>query len=146
MKKQTTCVVIADSTRAKFLSKNNHDLTPIMATHHAEDEVTIHQDKGASRPGKVSKGIADKGMHSYPSHSDWHRFKKETFATKIAETLNHMASDYDQVILIAAPAVLGHLRQHLSSHVLSKIVHEIDKDLTKAPLKEVQHYVQAPFR
>ncbi len=146
MKEQTTCVVIADGTRAKFLTKSNRNLVPIMATHHAADDVTIHQDKGASTPGKVGKGIANRGIHSYPSHSDWYHFKKETFATKIAAIIHNTAKNYDQLILIAAPVVLGCLRQHLSPHVISKVVHEIDKDLTKAPLKEVMNYVQAPFR
>lgn len=146
MKTQTTCVVIADSTRAKFLKKNNQDLVPIIATQHAAGDVTVHQDKGASTPGRVSKGVTDKGTHSYPTHSDWYRFKKEIFATKIAEILHGIATEYDQVILIAAPVVLGHLRQHLSPHVVSKIVHEVDKDLTKAPLKEVKGYIQSPFR
>lgn len=146
MKTQTTCVVIADSSRAKFLTKNNNDLVPITATHHAAEDVEVHKDKGASTPGKVSKGMINRGIHSYPVHSDWYRFKKEVFAIKIAEILHGMAASYDQIILIAAPVVLGHLRQHLSPHVTSKIVHEVDKDLTKAPLKKVQKYVQTPFQ
>lgn len=146
MKEKTTCVVVADGARAKFLAKNNHNLVPIMTTHHAADDVTVHRDKGSSTPGKVSKGITDKGTHSYPSHSDWYYFKKEVFATKIAAIIHNTAKDYDQLILIAAPVVLGCLRQHLSPHVISKIVHEIDKDLTKMPLKEVMGYVQSPFQ
>jgi len=146
MKNQTTCVVIADSSRAKFLTKNNNDLVPIMATHHATEDVDVHQDKGVSTPGKVSKGMINRGTHSYPVHSDWYRFKKEVFAVKIAEILHDIATGYDQIILIAAPIVLGHLRQHLSPHVTSKIVHVVDKDLTKTPLKKVQKYVQSPFQ
>lgn len=146
MKEQTTCVVIADGVRAKFLTKNNHDLVPIMATHHAADEVAIHLDKGASTPGKASKGIATRGLHSYPTHSDWYHFKKETFATKIAAIIDNTAKNYDQLILIAAPVVLGYLRQHLSPSVASKVVYEIDKDLTKTPLKEVMGYIQTPFQ
>lgn len=45
MKKQTTYVVIADGTRAKFLIKNVDGLTPILHTHHLEEDVMIHQDK-----------------------------------------------------------------------------------------------------
>ncbi len=146
MKNQTTCVVIADSSRAKFLTKNNNDLVPIMATHHAAEDVDVHQDKGVSTPGKVSKGMVNRGTHSYPTHSDWYRFKKEVFAIKIAEILHNMAVSYDQIILIAAPVVLGHFRQHLSADVMSKVVHEVDKDLTKEPLKKVQKYVQVPFQ
>ncbi len=141
MKGQTTCVVIADGARAKFLVKHNRSLEPIMPTHHAVDDVTIHQDKGASTPGRVGKGITTHGLHSYPTHSDWYHFKKEAFATEVAKILHNMVLNYDRLILIAAPVVLGCLRQHLSQHVICKVVQEIDKDLTKAPLKEVMDYI-----
>ncbi len=141
VKEQTTCIVIADGARAKFLTKSNRNLTPILATRHSIDDITIHQDKGASTPGRVSKGIATKGTHSYPTHSDWYHFKKEAFAVEIATILDNTVKNYDKLILIAAPAVLGCLRQHLSPNVFSKVVKEIDKDLTKIPLKKVINYV-----
>lgn len=141
MKRQTTCVVVADGARAKFLVKHNRDLMPIMPTHHAVDDVTVHLDKGASTPGKVSKGIATQGLHSYPTHSDWYHFKKEEFATEIAKILHDIVLTYDRLILIAAPVVLGCLRQQLSPPVACKVVQEINKDLTKAPLKEVMSYI-----
>ena len=141
MKEQNTRVVVADGARAKFLVKHNDSLMPIMLTHHAVDDVTIHQDKSASTLGRVSKGMTTQGLHSYPTHSDWHHFKKEEFATEIAKILHSTVLDYDRLILIAAPVVLGCLRQHLSQLVACKVVQEINKDLTKAPLKEVMSYI-----
>ena len=146
MEKPTTCVLIADGARAKFLVKDNNILVPIVPTHHAAEDITIHQDKGRSVPGRVSKGMATQGLHSYPTHSDWYYFKKEAFATEIAKILASVAQNYDQLILIVSPDVLGCLRLHLSPHVASKIVHEINKDLTKTPLKEVMNYIQVPFQ
>ena len=137
MKKQTTCVLIADGARAKFLVKNIDSLVPILPTHHAAEDVTIHQDKGASTPGKMSKGMANHGLHSYPPHSDWYQFKKEAFATEVAAILHNTEKNYDQLILIASPFVLGCLRQHLSNNVIAKVAYEINKDLTKSPLKTV---------
>ena len=145
MKEQTTCVVIADGTRAKFLTKSNRNLTPILATRHSINDIVIHKNRSASIPGSVSKGIADKGTHSYTTHSYWHHFKKEVFAVEIATILDNIVKNYDKLILIAAPEVLGCLRQHLSPNVASKVVNEIDKDLTKIPLKKVINYVQIPF-
>lgn len=141
MKEKTTCVVVADGARAKFLVKNNHSLMPIMPTHHAIDDVTIHLDKGTSTPGKVGKGIAIHGLHSYPTHSDWYHFKKKEFATEIAKILHDTVLNYDRLILIAAPVILGCLRQNLSQLVACKVVQEINKDLTKASLKEVMSYI-----
>ena len=136
-KNRTTCVVIADGARAKFLVKNTNNLMPIIPTHHAADDVTVHQDMGASTPGKMSKGMTNHGLHSYPPHSDWYQFQKEAFATEIANILHSTEKNYDQFILIASPFVLGLLRQHLSPHVISKVIYEINKDLTKLPLKTV---------
>lgn len=141
MKEPTTCVVVADGARAKFLKKSKRHLVPILSTHHAVDDLTIHQDKGASTPGRVSKGIAIKGTHSYPGHSDWYHLKKEAFATEVEKIHHDTLLNYDRLILIAAPGVLGCLRQHLSPLVACKVVQEIDKNLTKSPLKELMSYI-----
>ena len=137
MKKQTTYVVIADGTRAKFLIKNLDGLTPILPTHHLEEDVMIHQDKGTSTPGKVGKGMLLHGLHSYPTHSDWYQFKKEAFAIDVAKILHSVEENYNQLILIASPFVLGRLRLQLSPNIASKVICEINKDLTKSPLKKV---------
>lgn len=136
MKKKITYVLIADGARAKLLIKNKDGLTRILPTHHLEEDVDVHQDKGASTPGKTSFAV-NHGLHSYPTHSDWYKFKKEVFATEIAAILYQAEKDYDSLILIASPFVLGCLRQHLSQAVTDKIKCEINEDLTKLPLKKV---------
>lgn len=146
MKKQVIYVVIADAGRAKFLEKSNHILVPVLPTHHAVDDISIHQDKNESIPGRVGKGIAIKGLHTYPLHSDWYHIRKKAFAVEIARILHEMVQKYDQLILIAAPMILGCLRQNLSSLVTSKLIHAIDKDLTKASLKEIEEYIQFPLK
>ena len=140
MKEPTTCVMIADGARAKFLTKNTNALLPILPTQHAEDTVTTHLEHKHPSHGRV--GI--KALHSYYEHADWSYFKKEAFAIEIARVLYNLVKTYDRLILIAAPVVLGCLRQHLSPHVASKITLEIDKDLTKIPLKKVMGYIQLP--
>lgn len=129
-------MVIADGSRAKLLSKNYDKLTRVLPTHHLEDDVAIHVDKGASTPGKTSFSILH-GLHSYPTHSDWYKFKKEVFVHKIAAILNKAEKRYSDLVLIASPFVLGCLRKQLSTVVKSKITCEINEDFTKLPLKKV---------
>ncbi len=136
MKTKTTWVVIADGVRAKVLVKNSEGLTRMLPTHHLKEDVTVHQDKGASTPGKTSFS-AIHGLHSYPTHSDWYKFKKEVFAAEVAGILNKIEKNYDRLILIASPFVLGCLRPCLSQSVTNKVVYEVAEDLTKLPLRKV---------
>lgn len=136
LKNKITWVVIADGSRAKLLFKKNGHLTKALPTHHLKDDVVIHIDKGASTPGKTSFSILH-GLHSYPTHSDWYKFKKEVFVQKVAAILNKTEKKYNDLELIASPFVLGCLRKQLSTVVKSKITCEINEDLTKLPLKKV---------
>ena len=99
---------------------------------------------------ELAKHIQNKKIPTYLESScfDIDRFNhvlpfidivKIEFKTKDSDFAD--PKNYDKLILIAAPAVLGCLRQHLSPNVFSKVVKEIDKDLTKIPLKKVINYV-----
>jgi protein required for attachment to host cells len=43
-----------------------------------------------------------------------------------------------EVVLIAPPRVLGELRKHLSVKAQAKVKGEIDKDLTRHPISEIE--------
>ena len=145
MTKKTKWILVADGERAKFLTQEDATLVPVYETHHAEEDVSVHKDNDAHKPGRVGKGGA-LGLHAYPSHKDWHRFEKDLFAAEIAKIINHDVEDFDSLIIIAPPLILGDLRKHISPQVKNKVVHEVNKDLTKVPLDELLEYVTPPYK
>ena len=45
---------------------------------------------------------------------------------------------FDQLVLVAAPRMLGDMRAQLSDHVRARIIGEIAKDLTNMPLSDIK--------
>lgn len=145
MPKKTKWVLVADGERAKFLVQQDSTLVPLYPTHHAEADVPTHKDKSAAKPGQVFNSSV-KSLETLPSHTDWHRFQKDLFSVEVAKMLNKEADQFDAVVIIAPPLTLGDLRKSLSPQVQQKVVHEVNKDLTKVPLNELMEYVTPPYK
>ena len=68
----------------------------------------------------------------------------ELFAITIAKYLDDARSQnkYAKLQLIAAPAFLGLMRNKLDSNVMNLVERELPKDLSKASLPQIEHYVK----
>jgi len=77
--------------------------------------------------------------------TDFHRLAKTEFAAGVADRLNKAALEhaFDRIIIIAPPVTLGELRLRYHSELEKKIVAEIDKDLTKHPVEDIENAVAA---
>ncbi len=73
-------------------------------------------------------------MHRMAPHSASN--KEETaFAEDIAKRLSkaHAAGEFDDLVLAAAPGMLGLLRPHLDEKLQASVIAELPKDLVKTP-------------
>ena len=77
--------------------------------------------------------------------TDWHRIAKERFADEIAERLYKMAhrGDYERIVLVAPPIVLGEMRQKLHKEVIQRVAAEVPKTLTGHPLDQIEKILMA---
>ncbi|NQW10163.1 MAG: host attachment protein [Alphaproteobacteria bacterium] len=140
MGKPVTWVVVADAARSRVFetTDNGKSLAAVLD----QDLVTDHRpshDIDADRPGRTfdSDGA---GRHAKEPKTDPHRHAKQVFAHEIARLLKHekdTAGRYDQLVIVAPPSFLGDLRDCLSPTVKSCVTHEIAKDLTKLPEREL---------
>ncbi|TGR16334.1 Host attachment protein, partial [Mesorhizobium sp. M8A.F.Ca.ET.202.01.1.1] len=66
-------------------------------------------------------------------------------ADDIAERLYKLAhrGDFDEVVLIAPPQVLGEMRQKLHKEVCEKVKAQIPKTLTNHTIFEIEKLLQA---
>ena len=91
---------------------------------------------GTDKSGR-SFGSQRRARSAYQS-TDYHQAEEDAFATAATEKLNSLAqqSHFD-FIVIAAPRVLGVMRQHYSSGLRKQMVVEIAKDYAGRPVADV---------
>jgi protein required for attachment to host cells len=72
--------------------------------------------------------------------TDWHARAEMDFATGLAKQLGEWAAakQFDKLVVIAAPQMLGHLRAAWDQSVAALIIAEIDKDLTGLPVPRIE--------
>lgn len=75
--------------------------------------------------------------------TDPQRHAEYTFARDLADHLEKAANEhrFDRLVLVAAPKALGDLRGLLPKTVQSKIVAEINKDLTNIPTPDLAKHL-----
>ena len=88
------------------------------------------RDIDADRPGR-SFDSAGQGRHAMEPPTDAHAEVEFRLAREIARALAvaEQQQEFEQLTIIAAPRLLGHLRDTLPSEVTRRVVLEIDKDL-----------------
>ena len=141
-----TWVLVADGSRARLLTlEKGHSLTEVEAFVCPEERLR-EQDLTSDRSGRSfdSKGGGRHGME--PSTSQQEQVAID-FAKQLAERLDGLrnSGDMDKLVIIAAPAFLGHLRSKISGETQNRVVLSIDKDLTQHPLPEIADHIPAPL-
>jgi protein required for attachment to host cells len=139
-----TWVLIADGEKALFLRNSVDAISPTLdVVEKDEQENPSNYDQSANRPGrKHDKGV---GQRSAMEDTDWHELAKERFAHQLADILYQYAhrGAFHRIVLVAAPHVLGNLRDHLHKEVREKVVAEVAKDLANHPLDKIERMLKA---
>ncbi|MFO7757841.1 MAG: host attachment family protein [Roseovarius sp.] len=139
-----TWVLIANGEKALFLRNSIDAISPALdVVRKNEQENPSNYDQAANRPGRKHDKAA--GQRSAMEDTDWHQLAKERFAHDLADLLYKYAhrGDFDRIVLVAAPHVLGDLRDHLHKEVQDKVVAEVDKDLSNHPIDKVEKMLKA---
>ncbi|MFZ3485621.1 host attachment family protein [Sphingomonas sp. 3-13AW] len=76
--------------------------------------------------------------------TDFHQLEEDRFAAETAEMLRKRAlnNDFKALVVIAPPRTLGELRKKYHKEVSSRIIGELDKDLTGHPVDEIERLLQ----
>jgi len=135
-------VVVADGTKALFLRNEGDEKFPNLEIFRKEEqENPPNRELVTDRPGRRSDG--PQGHRSAVTETDWHRLAEDDFASDLAAILYKRAhkGDINEMVLVAAPAVLGKIRKELHKEVNARIIAEIGKDLTNHPVDEIEKLV-----
>lgn len=140
--KHGTWVVVADGEKVLFLRNKTDTQDPALDVHDKDTQDNPKDiDQSANRPGRMPD--VGHGQRSALDDTDWHELAKERFAADLAKTLYEKvhAGEIERIVLVAAPQVLGDLRQELHQEVKDCVVAEIDKTLTNHPVDEIEEIV-----
>lgn len=125
-----TLVLVADAAKMLLLRNEGDDKYPVLET--LDNEEIAHsatRELGSDRPGRTHASHGERS--SAYDDTDWHRQAGDEFARVAAARLEAEAQRRTEVpvIVIAAPRMLGVLRQHYGSATAERLAGEIDKDL-----------------
>lgn len=140
---QDTWVLVADGEKALFLRNLTDAEDPNLEVVGKEEQENPKDiDQGTDRPGRMQ----DTGVQqrSAMEETDWHRLAKDRFADDLAELLYEMAHKhrFERIVLVAAPRVLGEIREKMHKEVADRVVGEVAKTLTNHPVREIETIVK----
>jgi protein required for attachment to host cells len=139
---ENTWVLVADSSRARLFVAASHTspLTEFESLTHAEAKQ--HEQKMTSDlPGHQAG--SDGRHHSVGSETDPKKFEAIQFARQIAKHLDdaHNKHIFTQLVVVAAPAFLGLLREQLTPNVTKLITLELDKNLSQHSAEDIRQHL-----
>jgi protein required for attachment to host cells len=100
-------------------------------------------EEGTDRPGRAFSSVG--GARSSMGQTDWHKLEEHRFAEGVAATLERMVRErgVEVLVVVAPPRTLADLRKAFHADVKKRIVAEIDKDLTKHPVDQIEKHLMA---
>jgi len=131
-------VVVADGRTALLLSNRGDEVYPNLQVEQvleAPPNPPTHE-QGTDQPPRAIFA----GRRSAIAQTDWHDLAEQRFAGDVAEVLDklHHTTSIKSLIVVAPPRALSNLRRAFSDNLKRSIVAEINKDLTKHPLAEIE--------
>jgi len=136
-------VFVGDGGKALFLRNEGDEMFPNLVTERVFiDEDPPTHEQGTDAPGRVFSGAHAVGR-SAVEPTDWHEIEKARFANQVGAALEDVVRKRSApaLVIVAPPRVLADLRRTFHPDVKARIVAEIDKDLTKHPVWEIERHI-----
>jgi protein required for attachment to host cells len=136
-------VFVGDGRKALFLRNDGDEKFPNLKTEQVfEEENPPNHEQGSERPGRVSKGSRT-GHRSAVESTDWHDIEEHHFARKVATALEQVIRErkVQALVVVAPPRTLAELRDAFHPDVKACIIAELNKDLTKHPVWEIEKHL-----
>ncbi|WP_102223577.1 host attachment family protein [Acidimangrovimonas sediminis] len=141
--KNGTWLLVADGEKALLMENIGDEDLPVLEVRRKDQQVNPpDHEQGANRPGrKADNGF---GQRSAMDDTDWHELAKERFADDLAQILYLRAhrGDFDRIVLVAAPSILGEMRRKLHKEVSERVIGEVPKTLTNHETDRIGHIVK----
>jgi protein required for attachment to host cells len=137
-------VVVCDGKKALVLENAGDEKFLNLKTREVFDQPDLKTSElGTDAPGRSISSVGH--GRSAMEQTDWHRQEEERFLQNLAGHLNAevKAGRAKSIVIIAPPRALGVLRPAYSHDLRRALQSEIDKDLVKAPVHEIEKHLVA---
>jgi len=138
-------VFVGDGRKALFLRNEGDEKYPFLKTETVfEDENPLTHEQGSERPGHVVKAL-DASRRSAVEPADWHHIEEHRFTRKVAAAMEEVVRSrkVPALVVVAPPKTLADLREAFHADVKARVIAEINKDLTKHPVGEIETHLTA---
>lgn len=137
-----TFVFVGDGRKALFLRNEGDERYPNLKTEQVlRGENPPTHEQGSDEPGRAFASVGKR--RSAVQNTDWHELEEQRFAQEVAGALLRIVRErkVKSLIVIAPPRALAELRRAFHPEVKDCIIAEIDKDLTKQPIYEIEKHL-----
>ena len=137
-------VVVCDGAKALVLQNTGDAKFPNLKMREVYEQKDLPTHLlGADRPGRTHSS-AGSGS-SAVTQTDWHNQAEQAFLTQLAEKLDAAvtAGKMKSIIVVASPRALGMIRPAYSHALRAAVRAEVDKDLVKLPIHEIEKHLNA---
>jgi protein required for attachment to host cells len=136
-------VFVGDGRKALFLRNvGDEKFINLKAERVFIDENPPTHDQGTDRPGRAFMR-AGTNLRSGVEDTDWHDLEEHRFARRVAAAMESLVRDrkVKALVVVAPPRTLAELRNAFHDDVKGRILAEIDKDLTRHPVEEIERHL-----
>lgn len=135
-------VMVVDGGKMLLFRNTGSEVHPKLEVEEAVAQVNPPaREQSTDRPGRShsSAGSARSAMEE----TDFHQQAEDRFAAEAADMLNRqaLAGDFESLIIIAPPKMLGEMRPHYHKELEERLVGEIGKTLTGHPVAEIEEII-----
>ncbi|MFA6266706.1 MAG: host attachment family protein [Pseudolabrys sp.] len=135
-------VVVCDGAKALILENVGDAKFPNLKTRDVfEHKALATHELGTDAPGRSHSSVGP--GRSAVGQTDWHTQEEDIFLVDLASKLDAAVSAHQvkSLIVVAAPRALGVLRQAYGHGLRAAVRAEVDKDLVKMPVHEIEKYL-----
>jgi protein required for attachment to host cells len=140
--RQGDWVIVCDGKKALILENAGDEKFLNLKTREVPEHADLKtSDLGTDEPGRSFSSVGS--GRSAVEQTDWHRQEEDRFLQKLVSQLDHSVKvgEVKSLVIVAPPRALGVLRRAYS-HTLQAAVHaEIDKDLVRLPVHEIEKHL-----
>jgi protein required for attachment to host cells len=137
-------ILVGDGRKALFLRNDGDEKFPNLKVEQVEQtENPSTKEQGSDKQTQVFQS-AD-GRRAAVGQTDWHELGEKHFARDVAARMQIVMRQrgVKSLVVVAPAKTLAELRVAFHDEVKKKIVAEIEKDLTKHPVHEIERHLTA---
>ena len=135
-------VIVCDGKKALLLENIGDAVFPNLKTKEVHEHAAPKtHELGADAPGRAFSSVG--AGRSAVEQTDWHDQSEREFLEDLAGRLDAAvtAGETKAVTVVAPPRALGILRHAYSPHLRNALRAEVDKDLVRMPVHEIEKHL-----